>query len=61
MNRSMDSRLAKLESGTDSGPPHIVWANGMSDQDMDAVTARLLDAGTVVPSSVVLFVHWKGL
>ncbi len=59
MNRGLESRLTKLEGGADGGRPHIVWADGMTADDMDAATERLLAAGTIRTADGVIFVRWK--
>ncbi len=59
MNRALDARLQKLEAGGGIGRPHIIWADGMSDADMEVEIERRRAAGTLCSIDKILFVRWK--
>ena len=59
MNRSLNTRLLKLEGGAKGSSRHIVWADGMTADDMEAATERLLSAGTIRTADDVVFVGWQ--
>ena len=60
MNRSLVSRLDKLEP-TEEGRTHIIWRDyGMSDADIEREIAGRKAAGTLGPLDKLLIAQWQG-
>ena len=59
MNRSLDTRLEKLEAGHGIGRTHCIWVHEMSQAEIDAEIARRKTAGTLDEFDKVLLFSWK--